>query len=54
MNAELQLENSIFLYEKGEKEVALKMLMQIDYEELSFHEEYKYNLLKEQIHLEMT
>lgn len=50
ISPELQLEYSIFLYELGEKEFALKNLLQISFQELSFDKYYRYSYLKLKIH----
>lgn len=53
ISAELQLEYAIFLYEINEKELALKNLLLIKYQELSYDKYYKYTFMKEKIHKEM-
>ena len=53
VSSDLQLEYSIFLYERGEKELALKNLLMIKYQELAFDKYYRYNLIKDLIHKEM-
>lgn len=53
ISAELQLEYSTFLYTLGEKELALKNLLLIKYQELSYDKYYRYCSLKQRIHREM-
>jgi ABC-type multidrug transport system fused ATPase/permease subunit len=53
ISAELQLEYAIFLYELNEKELALKNLLLIKYQELSYDKYYRYSYIKEKIHREM-
>lgn len=53
MNPELQLEYAHFLFEIDDKEAALKHLLLIKYEDLSFDKYFKYVTLKQKIHSEM-
>ena len=46
INAELLLENTIFLYEKGEKEVAIKTLLMVNTDSLTIDLFYKYAFLR--------
>jgi hypothetical protein len=50
ISAELQLEYATFLYEINEKELSLKNLLLIKYQELSYDKYYRYSYLKEKIH----
>lgn len=50
---ELQLEYAIFLGEIGNKEKALKMLLEIKINELSFDKYYKFTRVKNQMHKEI-
>jgi hypothetical protein len=53
ISSRLLLENAIFLYEKGEKELALKTLLQIVGSSISLDIYYRFVTLREKIHLEM-
>lgn len=47
--AELQLENSIFLFQRGEQELALRKLLMVDPEELPLDKFYMLQFLKQTI-----
>jgi hypothetical protein len=54
VSPELQLENATFLYERGDRELALRSLMAMRLERLSLDKFYRFQLLKEKIHRELN
>mgnify|MGYP006928487859 FL=1 len=53
-NSSLELEYAHFLYNKDMKEQALKELLQMDLDDASFDQYYKYHRLKYRIHREIS
>ena len=54
VSPELQLENAVFLYERRERELALRSLLAIRLERLSLDRVYRHDFLKAKIHRELN